>query len=975
MLLTSGIRGLMGKAAPTADRPSMTPYSSVVGAISGSTSKQEQLQAIALSSWVFAVVEKIATGTAAPQWQLYKGDDEIEKHPFLDFWEKPNPFMTGAQFREIGAQHFELTGETWWAKVYTRGQVTELWPLRPDRVRPVPHTEKFLAGYIYQIGAERVPYAPEDVVSIRRPHPYDPYRGIGPIENLMMDLQSERQASVWTRNFYVNNASPGGVVQMEENMSDSEFEKFRSRWEIMHKGVNNAHRVAFLEGGMEWKDARLSQRDMQFVDWRKLNRDVIIGAWGLPGAVLGISETVDRAASESAEAMFARWVIVPRLNRIREAVNTHLLPLWGEDLRLDYVNPVPDDRALDLQEATQGYTAGFVTMNEARIKLDLPPLDGPEGDEFKAPAPSPFGDLGSFGEDPEDKKPAPKKPDEEEDAQSEKGVRSAEDEVDVDPLIEAELAMRKGWRLRLAAEAVLIAELVGSQAKLINIDAHNWDWLARFGEAVQAELRSVFMGSLVLAGTKIPQQTMWQMASDYAEAHGGRLITGVRDATRQRVGTIVRDAIAEGKSGGQIERAVRQDFIFSRERARMVARTETAIALGQGHKQAAAAEGRSEKHWVTRGQDVAESICLTNEAANWIQASAVFPSGHDVIPAHPNCLPGDSLVLARGIAATSERRFDGEVVTVRTASGKNLTCTPNHPVLTDAGWVAARLLVKGGYVVSGRGDEWKSRLNLDHQNVPASIEEIVQAFGRARGVSAVPVPTSPKDFHGDGKGSEVAVIRAYGLLGPDGNTALGQHPKQQSLVTADVRSSAFTSDGAQGKLFAGNNPAARRSMGGFNLGGPGAGGFALPVQQPRFAGAARGDALPAQVADNSLMAYAIPDADTLRRLTGDVCLDQIVAVEWRPFGGQVYNLETVKGFYVAGGIVTHNCGCVVRYRMPPTEGDPDPLEDIDEDIAEAIAGSRAVAECRCPKCNRMVGRNVVKDSPQRCPRCKTEFKA
>ena len=707
MLLTNGIRGLLGKTA-TADRPSMTPYSSVVGAISGSTSKQEQLQAIALSSWVFAVVDKIATGTASPQWQLYKGDDEIEKHPFLDFWEKPNPFMTGAQFREIGAQHFELTGETWWAKVYTRGQVSELWPLRPDRVRPIPHAEKFLAGYLYQIGAERVPYEPDDIVSIRRPHPYDPYRGIGPIENLMMDLQSERQASVWTRNFYVNNASPGGVVQMEENMSDSEFDKFRSRWEIMHKGVNNAHRVAFLEGGMEWKDARLSQRDMQFVDWRKLNRDVIIGAWGLPGAVLGISETVDRAASESAEAMFARWVVVPRLNRIREAVNMHLLPLWGEGLRLDYVNPVPDDRALDLQEATQGYTAGFVTLNEARIKLDLPPLDGPEGDEFKAPAPSPFGDLGGFGADddePEDKKPGPKKPDEDEDEQSEKSVRSAEDEVDVDPLIEAEAEMRKGWRLRLAAEGALIAQLIGSQAKLINIDAHNWDWLARFGEAVQAELRSVFMGSLVLAGTKIPQQTMWQMASDYAESHGGRLITGVRDATRQRVGTIVRDAIAEGKSGGQIERAIRQDFIFSRERARMVARTETAIALGQGHKQAAAAEGRSEKHWVTRGQDVAESICLTNEAANWIQASAVFPSGHDVIPAHPNC------------------------------------------------------------------------------------------------------------------------------------------------------------------------------------------------------------------------------------------------------------------------------GCVVRYRTPPTEGDPDPLEDIDEDIAEAIAGSRSVAECRCPKCNRMVGRNVVKESPQRCPRCKTEFKA
>lgn len=653
-ILTAGIRGLLGKS--NAERPSMSPY-----AMSGAGSatalsaygKLDQLAAIGLSSWVFAVVDKIASATAAPQWQLYdEGDEEIEDHPFLEFWEKPNPFMTGAQFREIGAQHFELTGETWWLKVYKDGLPGELWPLRPDRVLPIPHADKFLAGYIYQIAGNREAYEPNDIVSIKRPHPIDPYRGIGPIETLFLDLQSERQASVWTRNFYVNNASPGGVVQIEENMTDAEFEKFRSRWEIMHKGTNNAHRVAFLEGGMEWKDARLSQRDMQFVDWRKLNRDLILGVWGLPGAVLGISETVDRAASESAEAMFARWVVVPRLNRIKEAVNTHLLPLWGEGLRIDYENPVPDDRVQDLAEATQGFTAGYVTMNEARVMIDLPPVDGPEGDKMKAPPPSPFGDLGGggFGGGSTDEKPQnePKRPapedddDDESDAQKGLRVRSVDD---VGPLVDAEVAMRRAWRLRLAGEAVKLTAVIGTQTlaagkpavKIINLDAHDWDWVAKFGKDVTLELTAIFRSALALTGAEIPEQTMWQMASSYAEAHGGKLITRVRDSTRQRVGEIVRDAIAEGRSNGEIQRTLRQDFIFSRERARMVARTETAIALGQGHKQAAAVEGRSEKKWYTNGYDVETEICRVNAAAGWIQASALFPSGHDVIPSHPNC--------------------------------------------------------------------------------------------------------------------------------------------------------------------------------------------------------------------------------------------------------------------------------------------------------------------------------------------------
>jgi hypothetical protein len=60
-------------------------------------------------------------------------------------------------------------------------------------------------------------------------------------------------------------------------MSDEAFEKFVMRWRTQHQRVANAHRLAILEEAV-WKNLKLSQRDMQFEQVRKLSRNLIIRA-------------------------------------------------------------------------------------------------------------------------------------------------------------------------------------------------------------------------------------------------------------------------------------------------------------------------------------------------------------------------------------------------------------------------------------------------------------------------------------------------------------------------------------------------------------------------------------------------------------------------------------------------------------------------------------------------------------------------
>jgi HK97 family phage portal protein len=269
-------------------------------------------------------------------------------------WRKPNPFFFGTAFRESSQQHEELTGEQYWLIVRNQlGFPQEMWFVRPDRMEPIPSAENFLAGYVYHgPGGEDVPLAVDDVVFLRRPHPKDPYRGLGAVQSILGDLDATYLSTEYNRNFFLNSATPGGVIESENNISDEDFNQFQARWAETHKGVANAHRVAILEAGMKWVDRKYTMDDMQFVELREASRETIREAFGFPKAMTGATDDVNKANAYAGEVMFARWMTKPRLVRVREALNCILLPMFGrlgEGYEFDFVNPVPEDDEISAQ--------------------------------------------------------------------------------------------------------------------------------------------------------------------------------------------------------------------------------------------------------------------------------------------------------------------------------------------------------------------------------------------------------------------------------------------------------------------------------------------------------------------------------------------------------------------------------------------------------------------------------------------------
>src|SRR3546814_5544710 len=93
--------------------------------------------------------------------------------------------------------------------------------------------------------------------------------------DLLSILVGQRAALDYNRNFFINGAGPGGIIEFPEELDDDEWRRFKRRWDSSHQGVANAHKVATLEGGAKWVERNYTYKDMQFAELTNVSRDMI----------------------------------------------------------------------------------------------------------------------------------------------------------------------------------------------------------------------------------------------------------------------------------------------------------------------------------------------------------------------------------------------------------------------------------------------------------------------------------------------------------------------------------------------------------------------------------------------------------------------------------------------------------------------------------------------------------------------------
>jgi hypothetical protein len=230
--------------------------------------------------------------------------------------------------------------------------------------------------------------------------------------------------------------------------------------------------------------------------------------------------------------------------------------------------------------------------------------------------------------------------------------------------------------------------------------------------------------------------------------------------------------------------------------------------------------------------------------------------------------------------------------------------------------VAVGELDEGDEVVRCVDDQGITDLVPNGYQVPTRIDEVADALGVARGVVSGRVKVSPEDFHGDGSGSEVAVVRTDGDLRSRVDAALSEPSREFALSGAHPAAGVgLTGDGATAaSLKAVGDPA----LGLVGIGGAGLEPLGIGLGHEQAAGLSGAATMDSRIVQPVLDGAAV-DAERLGEgilgLASYVACDKVCGVKRYPFVGHVFNLDTRVGWYIADGIMTHNCSCdwVITY--------------------------------------------------------------
>lgn len=263
-------------------------------------------------------------------------------------------------------------------------------------------------------------------------------------------------------------------------------------------------------------------------------------------------------------------------------------------------------------------------------------------------------------------------------------------------------------------------------------------------------------------------------------------------------------------------------------------------------------------------------------------------------------LPGTLVQSADPIQKVYRRFYKGAVVKVRTINGSDFTCTPNHPILTSDGWMAASELKPGSQLMhDSRLDSGFAEVHPNVQYEPTPIEQIWQTFW-GLGVTER-VTCFPMDFHGDGTEGEIDIVTPNSKLRHKlkTRTHILKFLFQQADLRKSLRSfccfvSSFVRANFTPNTFSGhsffllNSPTKRIKLIGFPL-------------------SAQSNICRDKSSFNNTATNSISTSEGVYGLASQVASNYVVEVSSSKYEGHVYNLQTASGFYTAEGYTTRNC--------------------------------------------------------------------
>jgi len=302
------------------------------------------------------------------------------RHLLVQLLENPNPDMTFSDFIATTFGYLNIAGNCYWEKERSAvGRVVALWPMQPDRVRPIPGTDGRVSGYAYTHGDKTVIIPAANVLHFKYFHPLNAYEGLSPMQVAARRIDVDTASTDSVRAFFDNKTVPAALLIVKKKLLLNEAERIKADWKA--RFTRNYHDVAVIDQDMDFKVVGQNYRDTQLDQIDLASEARICAVFGVPPILVGLRVGLENSPwSNISEARRIFWedILIPQLNWLSQKLTSSLAVEFDDTLKitLDTSNVIAlrEDRAALHAAARDGLNAGYLTINDARQMVRLPPV-------------------------------------------------------------------------------------------------------------------------------------------------------------------------------------------------------------------------------------------------------------------------------------------------------------------------------------------------------------------------------------------------------------------------------------------------------------------------------------------------------------------------------------------------------------------------------------------------------------------------
>jgi len=565
---------------------------------------------------------------SVPLWVGDESKKPLDGHPANKLLERPNPLQGMARFLNAVVGHHLISGQTYLEAVQPDGRnpPRELYVLRPDRMVVTPGEFGLPQRFTYEGDAGKKIHFDMDPVSgfgpilhMKEFHPLNEWYGLSPVEAAARAVDQFNAASAHNQSLLQNQCRPSGVfIHKLATVSGQVIPLNVDHLQAAEAQIGEKYtdptrrgRPIVLGGEWDYKDTMLSLRDMDFFEGTQQKAREICAVWGVPHVLVVPGEST-YSNRDSANLELWEQTVIPMLDMMLGDLSAWMRFLYRDSsihirYDIDQISALAPRRREHRTTVVAEWNAGITTLNEAREALGYDPV--PDGDSPKLSG-APAIPINDPADDDSDK--IPKKSDHLQ-------IETKADDIG-----------------QIVAKAVSDEEMIRSASVSIS------DAVYDFGQAL---FDKVALG----ISFNIFDPAVVTFLEDFG---ADRIKELVGATTRRDLAKAIADGVADGETTPQLVKRIQSVFArASRDRAKMIARTEIVRASNFGNVTAMDQAGIQRKQWLSTrdsrvrdgaeashvqldGQTIPTGEAFTDPASG---AKGMHPGGFGVAASDVNC--------------------------------------------------------------------------------------------------------------------------------------------------------------------------------------------------------------------------------------------------------------------------------------------------------------------------------------------------